>query len=42
MSGKRKYMLMQYEKVLVPIPTHFSKDMFTIAAWENFDHQDRS
>ena len=33
---------MQYEKVLVPIPTHFSKDMFTIAVLENFDHQDRS
>ena len=33
---------MQCGKVLAPIPCHFSKDMFTIAAFDNFDHQDRS
>ena len=33
---------MQCENVLVPIPSYFSKDMFTIAALDNFDHQDRS
>ena len=33
---------MQWEKVLVLIPSHFSKDMFIIAAFDNFDHQDRS
>ena len=37
-----QYTLMQCGKVLVPIPCHFSKDMFTIAAFDNFDHQDRS
>ena len=31
---------MQCKKV--PIPSHFSKDMFTIAAFDNFDHQARS
>ena len=37
-----QYTLMQCEKVLVPIPSHFSKNMFILAALENFDHQDRS
>ena len=37
-----QYTPMQCGKVLVPIPCHFSKDMFTIAAFDNFDHQDRS
>ena len=26
----------------VPIPSHFSKDEFTIGAFDNFDHSDRS
>ena len=34
--------MVQCEKVLVPITSHFSKDMFTITALSNFDHQDRS
>ena len=33
---------MQCEKVLVTRPSHFSKDMFTITALDNFDHRDRS
>ena len=37
-----KYTLMHCEKVLVPIPSHFSKDMFTIAALDNFYYQHRS
>ena len=41
-SDLAQYTLMQCEKILVPIPSHFSKDMFTIAAFDNFDHQDRS
>ena len=41
-SDLAQYTLMQCEKVLVTIPSHFSKDMFTIAALDNFDRQDRS
>ena len=33
---------MQCDEVLVPIPSHFSRHMFTIATLGNFDHQDRS
>ena len=33
---------MQCGKVLVPIPSHISKDMVVIAALNNFDHQSRS
>ena len=41
-SELAQYTLMQCEKVLVPIPSNFYKGMFTIAAFDNFDHQDRS
>ena len=41
-SNLVQYILMQCGKVLVPIPSHFSKDMFVIAALKNFDYQDRS
>ena len=41
-SNLVQYILMQCGKVLVPIPSHFSKDMFVIAALKNFDDQDRS
>ena len=41
-SDLAQYTLMQCGKVLVPIPSHFSKDMFTIAVLDNFDYQDRS
>ena len=33
---------MQCENVFVLIPSHFSKDMLTVATLDNFDHQDRS
>ena len=26
----------------VPLPSHFSPDMFTIAAFDNFDHSDKN
>ena len=26
----------------VPLPSHFNKEMFTIAAFDNFDHTDRT
>ena len=32
--------LMQCKKVFVSITSHFSKDMFTVAALDSFDHQD--
>ena len=35
-SDLAQYTLMQCKKV--PITSHFSKDMFTIAAFDNFDH----
>ena len=35
-----KYTLVQYEKDFIPIPSDFSKDMFTIAALDNFYNQD--
>ena len=33
---------MQCEKVFVSIPIHFSKNMFTTAVFDDFDHQNRS
>ena len=33
--------LMQCKKAFVLITSHFSKDMFTVAALDSFDHQDR-
>ena len=26
----------------VPLPSHFSKEMFTVGAFDNFDHKDRT
>lgn len=34
--------LHQCERLHVPLPSHFSKEMFTLGAFDNFDHQDRS
>ena len=34
--------LMQCKKVFVSITSHFSKDRFTVAALDSFDHQHRS
>ena len=39
-SNLAQYTLTHCKKV--PIPSHFSKVMFTIAAFDSFDHQDRS
>ena len=36
------YSFIQSKKENVPIPSHFDRTMFTIAAFDNFDHADRS
>ena len=41
-SELAQYTLQQCEKLHVSLPSHFSKEMFTLAAFDNFDHQDRS
>ena len=41
-SSLAQYTLHQSEKVGVPIPSHFVSDSFTSAAFDNFDHRDRS
>ena len=37
-----QYSFAQGEKVGIPLPSHFSAKQFTIGAFDNFDHADRS
>ena len=37
-----KLAILKSEEYIVPLPMNFSKDSFTLAAFDNFDHNDKS
>ena len=41
-SNLAKYAMLKSSENNVPLPSHFNKGMFTIAAFDNFDHTDRT
>ena len=41
-SNLAKYAMLKSSENNVPLPSHFNKEMFTIAAFDNFYHTDRT
>ena len=41
-SNLAKHAILKSSENNVPLPSHFSKEMFTVGAFDNFDHKDRT